>query len=111
MLFPPWATRFLGCGALAALLRGLLDMSLRLVGGVRDRRGRGMLRAAAWTCGLFAVGGGVVHLFPGPLTEPLVLIALGATMFFVSGRAPAPAREADDVGSQARTVATSRAVR
>jgi hypothetical protein len=54
-----------------------------------------MLRAAAWTAGLFAVGGGVCHLFPGPWIEPLVLIALGSTLLFVSGRAPTPARAAD----------------
>lgn len=53
-----------------------------------------MLRAAAWTVGLFALGGGICHLFPGPLVEPLVLLALGATLFFVSGRSPAPARDA-----------------
>jgi hypothetical protein len=53
-----------------------------------------MLRAAAWTGGLFAVGGGVCHLFPGPFIEPLVLIALGSTMLFVSGRAPAATRAA-----------------
>ncbi len=66
-----------------------------------------MVKAAAWTCGLFALGGGVVHLFPGPLTEPLVLIALGTTMLLVSGRptraAPAPAPDAE---SSARVGAT-----
>lgn len=51
-----------------------------------------MLRAAAWTVGLFSLGGGICHLFPGPIVEPLVLLALGATLFFVSGRSPAPSR-------------------
>ena len=51
-----------------------------------------MLRAAAWTGGLFAIGGGICHMFPGPWIEPLVLIALGTTLLFVSGRAPAAAR-------------------
>jgi hypothetical protein len=51
-----------------------------------------MLRAASWTGGLFAIGGGICHLFPGPWIEPLVLIALGTTLLFVSGRAPASAR-------------------
>ena len=53
-----------------------------------------MLRAAAWTGGLFAVGGGICHLFPGPFIEPLVLIALGSTLLFVSGRAPGVTRAA-----------------
>jgi hypothetical protein len=53
-----------------------------------------MIRAAAWTVGLFALGGGICHLFPGPFVEPLVLLALGATLFFVSGRSPAPTRDA-----------------
>lgn len=53
-----------------------------------------MIRAAAWTVGLFALGGGICQLFPGPFVEPLVLLALGATLFFVSGRSPAPSREA-----------------
>jgi hypothetical protein len=51
-----------------------------------------MLRAAAWTGGLFALGGGICELFPGPFIEPLVLIGLGAALLFVSGRAPATAR-------------------
>ena len=60
-----------------------------------------MLRAAAWTVGLFAVGGGICQVFPGPFTEPLVLLALG-TLLLVSGRArrvqqrDAEAPEADD---------------
>ncbi len=67
-------------------------------------RGRGMLRAAAWTCGLFVLGGGIVQLFPGPFTEPLVLLALGTTLFLVSGhrasvgtRVEADTAEAEDV--------------
>jgi hypothetical protein len=51
-----------------------------------------MLRAAAWTGGLFALGAGICQLFPGPFVEPLVLLALGTTLFFVSGRSPAPHR-------------------
>ncbi len=53
-----------------------------------------MLRAAAWTGGLFALGGGICHLFPGPFVEPFVLLALGTTLFVVSGRSPAPQRDA-----------------
>ncbi|MFL5262581.1 MAG: hypothetical protein ACJ79L_09325 [Anaeromyxobacteraceae bacterium] len=66
-----------------------------------------MLRAAAWTGGLFAVGGGICHLFPGPFIEPLVLIALGSTLLFVSGRAApgvtraaAPAPDAEPAASR-----------
>jgi len=54
-----------------------------------------MLRAAAWTVGLFAVGGGICQVFPGPFIEPLVLLALGTTLFLVSGRAPVARREAE----------------
>jgi hypothetical protein len=46
-----------------------------------------MMRAAAWTGGLFAVGWSICHFFPGPYVEPVVLIALGTTLFLVSGRA------------------------
>ncbi len=68
-----------------------------------------MLRVAAWTAGLFAVGGGVVHFFPGPVTEPLVLLALGSTLFLVSGR-PATARVTQSSSSGAVS-STTRAVR
>jgi hypothetical protein len=68
-----------------------------------------MLRAAGWTGGLFALGGGICHLFPGPWIEPLVLIALGATLLFVSGRAPTTARssapEERTAGAAARSMA------
>ncbi|HTP26345.1 MAG TPA: hypothetical protein VMK12_11890 [Anaeromyxobacteraceae bacterium] len=47
-----------------------------------------MIRVVAWTVGLFAVGCGICHLFPEPFVEPLVLLALGATLYLVSGRAP-----------------------
>jgi len=65
-----------------------------------------MLRAAVWTVGLFAVGGGVCHLFPGPFVEPLVLLALGTTLFFVSGRSPAPARDARSPSASDSAVST-----
>lgn len=45
-----------------------------------------MLRVAAWTGGLFAIGAGVAHYFPGNWTEPLVLAALGASMLILGGR-------------------------
>jgi hypothetical protein len=69
-----------------------------------------MLRAAAWTAGLFAVGGGVCHLFPGPWIEPLVLIALGTTLLFVSGRAPTAARSVSTAQPPEDEDAASRSV-
>ncbi|HET9594355.1 MAG TPA: hypothetical protein VFP65_02175 [Anaeromyxobacteraceae bacterium] len=60
-----------------------------------DFGGRGMLRAAAWTGGLFALGGGICQLFPGPWVEPVVLLALGSALFFISGRTPAAERAAE----------------
>jgi hypothetical protein len=62
--------------------------------GAAPTLGRGrMLRVAAWTGGLFAIGAGVAHYFPGSWTEPLVLAVLGATMLLLGGRdAPAAQR-------------------
>jgi hypothetical protein len=57
-----------------------------------------MLRAAAWTCGLFVVAGCVAHFFPGQFTEPLVLMVLGATLFLVSGRSR-PRHRTPDAGA------------
>ena len=69
-----------------------------------------MLRAAAWTGGLFGVAGGVVHFFPGQFTEPLVLLALGATLLLISGKRRAePAGDESAETNPARTPATSRA--
>jgi hypothetical protein len=45
-----------------------------------------MLRAAAWTFGLFGAGMIVCHLFPVAWLEPVVLLALGFAFLFVSGR-------------------------
>jgi hypothetical protein len=63
-----------------------------------------MIRVTAWTCGLFALGWGICRLFPGPLVEPIVLLALGTTLFLVAGRAAVqredePGRRSDDVTS------------
>lgn len=49
-----------------------------------------MLRVAAWTGGLFAIGAGVAHYFPGSWTEPVILAALGATMLLAGRRGAAP---------------------
>ncbi|HYS82562.1 MAG TPA: hypothetical protein VEM76_17775 [Anaeromyxobacteraceae bacterium] len=65
---------------------GPIGMSFNQVQQATRARGRGMLRAAAWTVGLFAVGAGICQVFPGPFIEPLVLVALGTTLFLVSGR-------------------------
>ncbi len=57
-----------------------------------------MLRAAAWTGGLFAVGSAICHFFPESWVEPLVLLALGTALLVISARgtrttaAPAAAR-------------------
>jgi hypothetical protein len=69
-----------------------------------------MLRAAAWTGGLFAVGCGVVQMFPGQFTEPLVLIVLGAMLVLVAGRSRDAARQVE-TASDADTVSPTRAVR
>ncbi len=69
-----------------------------------------MIRAAVWTGGLFAVGAGICHLFPGPLVEPLVLLALGTTLFLVSGRSPAAGRQ-ESLARSASTVTSTRAAR
>jgi hypothetical protein len=46
-----------------------------------------MLRAAAWTLGLFGVGTSVVGLFPDSAwVEPVVLLALGVAFLYVSAR-------------------------
>lgn len=52
-----------------------------------------MLRAAAWTCGLFSVGAGVVHWMPSSQSwlEPVVLAVLGLGLIIAGGkRSPAP---------------------
>jgi hypothetical protein len=46
-----------------------------------------MLRAAAWTLGLFGVGTSIVRMFPrSAWIEPVVLIALGVAFLYVSSR-------------------------
>jgi hypothetical protein len=69
-----------------------------------------MIRVAAWTGGLFAVGWGICHLFPGPFVEPVVLLALGTTLFLVSGRVAAPAQDGEPARG-AGEVTTTRAAR
>ncbi len=70
-----------------------------------------MLRAAAWTGGLFAVGSGICHFFPGPWVEPLVLLAMGTTLFFLSGRAPGAARRDQGAPRPGADPVTTRALR
>jgi len=43
-----------------------------------------MLRAAAWTVGLFGAGAALCRLFPAGWFEPVVLVALGVTLLGVS---------------------------
>jgi hypothetical protein len=53
-----------------------------------------MLRATAWTAGLFAAGGVICHVFPAAWVEPLVLLVLGAVLLAVSAhRAPSEVEE------------------
>jgi hypothetical protein len=70
-----------------------------------------MLRAASWTVGLFALAGGVIQLFPQPYIEPLVLLALGATLLVVSGRSVVAARVEENASSARPPAATTRAAR
>ncbi|WP_041453544.1 hypothetical protein [Anaeromyxobacter dehalogenans] len=61
-----------------------------------------MLRAAAWTIGLFGAGMMICRLFPLPWIEPAVLIGLGFGFLAVSARTgPRPRRT--------RTIATKEA--
>jgi predicted acyltransferase len=76
-------------------------MTLFLGGGVTRRvarrgpsSGGGMLRVAAWTGGLFGAGAAISQLFPTAWTEPVVLLALGATLLAVSARGPGRSRRA-----------------
>jgi hypothetical protein len=55
-----------------------------------------MLRAAAWTGGLFAAGAGLVHFLPmGAWVEPLVLVVLGGALILAGGRRAQSARGAE----------------
>jgi hypothetical protein len=45
-----------------------------------------MLRAAAWTVGLFGVGMVICRLFHSAWIEPVVLFGLGVAFLAVSGR-------------------------
>ena len=75
--------------------------------------GGAMLRATAWTVGLFGAGTAIARMFPGTWTEPLVLLALGLAFLFVSRahRAPTrpPARRRARGPKAARAGARSRA--
>lgn len=53
-----------------------------------------MMRATAWTGGLFALGSVICHIFRAPWVEPMVLLALGITLLLVSGRGETPASAA-----------------
>lgn len=66
-----------------------------------------MLRATAWTVGLFGTGTAISRTFASGWTEPLVLLALGVIFLFVSrmgatdaATAPraAPGRRAQELG-------------
>jgi chromate transport protein ChrA len=69
-----------------------------------------MLRAAAWTGVLFVAGVAICLLFPGPWVEPIVLLAMGAMLFFLSRRRPAVGQGAASRRPDANPV-TTRAAR
>ncbi len=51
-----------------------------------------MLRAAAWTVGLFGAGMIISGVFPIPWMQPLVLLGLGCAFLVVSSRSGTPRR-------------------
>ncbi len=51
-----------------------------------------MLRASAWSVGLFGVGLLICRLFPATWLEAPVLLALGIAMLVVSARGTRPRR-------------------
>jgi hypothetical protein len=50
-----------------------------------------MIKAAAWTLGLFGLGSVLCHFFPASWLEPLVLLGLGTTLLYVGSRTRAEA--------------------
>ena len=50
-----------------------------------------MLRATAWTVGLFGAGAAIARALEASWVEPVVLLALGLTFLFVSARRGVPA--------------------
>lgn len=61
-------------------------MSLDVSGTLTNKETGTMLRAAAWTAGLFAAGSAICHVFPAAWVEPLVLLGLGVILLRVSAR-------------------------
>lgn len=59
-----------------------------------------MLRAAAWTIGLFGAGMLICRLFPLPWIEPAVLLGLGVGFLAVSARTGPRARRARAVATK-----------
>jgi hypothetical protein len=45
-----------------------------------------MLRATIWTVGLFGAGTALTRILAWPWAEPIVLVALGAALLYVSAR-------------------------
>jgi hypothetical protein len=52
-----------------------------------------MLRATVWTVGLFGAGTAISRAFPATWTEPIVLLALGLALLFVSARTARATRD------------------
>lgn len=64
-----------------------------------------MVRATVWTVGLFGAGAAICRMFPAGWVEPLVLVALGLALLFVS-RSGAPRRDATAAPVAAATPVT-----
>jgi hypothetical protein len=63
-----------------------------------------MLRATVWTVGLFGAGTALCRTFPSTWTEPVVLLALGLALLFVSARTARATRAARTVPANVATM-------
>jgi hypothetical protein len=53
-----------------------------------------MLRATIWTVGLFGAGTALTRILSWPWAEPIVLVALGLALLYVSARSSVRERRA-----------------
>jgi len=68
-----------------------------------------MVRVAAWTGGLFGTGAIICQVYPTSWIEPVVLVALGAAMLFVSGRIGRPRTSGGRAAAPRRAMAAAAA--
>jgi hypothetical protein len=66
-----------------------------------------MLRATVWTVGLFGAGTAISRAFPAMWTEPVVLLALGIALLFVSARTARTTRDVEGARPVARVPAVA----